>query len=54
MKDAAMIEDVLASFKKCELYTRVMAGEPDPIIQRREEILEAQGRGRSRSYRRRR
>ena len=54
VKDAAMIEDVSASFKKRELYTRVMAGEPDPIRQRREEMLEAQGRGRSRSYRRRR
>ena len=54
VKDAAMIEDVLASFKKRELYTRVMAGEPDPIRQRREEILEAQGRGRSRSHKRRR
>ena len=54
VKDVAMIEDVLASFKKRELYTRVMAGAPDPIRQRREEILEAQGRGRSRSYRRRR
>ena len=50
--DAPMIETVLTSFKARELYSRVLSGQPDPIRARREELLHAKGRGRSRSERR--
>ena len=52
VRDAQLIETVLASFKARELYTRVMTGQPDPIRARREELLRTKGRGRSRSERR--
>lgn len=52
VRDASLIEDVLASFKLRPLYSRVMAGEPDPIASRRQHLLSLQGRGRSRSQRR--
>ncbi len=52
VRDASLIEDVLASFKLRPLYARVMAGEPDPIASRRQHLLSLQGRGRSRSQRR--
>ena len=55
VRQASLIEDVLASFKQRALYTRVMAGEPDPIASRRQGLLSSQGRGRidrSRSVRR--
>ena len=52
VRDASLIEDVLASFKNRPLYSRVMAGEPDPIASRRQNLLNDQGRGRSRSQRR--
>ena len=50
--DATMIETGLASFKARELYARVLSGQPDPIRARREALLQAKGRGRSRSERR--
>jgi hypothetical protein len=49
VRDARLIEDVLASFKLRPLYERVMAGVPDPISSRRHNLLSTQGRGRSRS-----
>ena len=49
VRDASLIEDVLASFKLRPLYSRVMAGVPDPIASRRHNLLSTQGRGRSRS-----
>ena len=49
VKDARLIEDVLASFKLRPLYERVMTGVPDPIASRRHNLLSTQGRGRSRS-----
>ena len=49
---APMIETVLTNFKARELYSRVLSGQPDPIRARREELLHAKGRGRSRSERR--
>ena len=52
VRDASLIEDVLSSFKERPLYSRVMAGEPDPIASRRQNLLNVQGRGRSRSQRR--
>ena len=52
VRDAALIEDVLTSFKLRPLYARVTAGEPDPIASRRQNLLSAKGRGRSRSQRR--
>jgi hypothetical protein len=52
VRDASLIEDVLTSFKDRPLYARVMAGEPDPIAARRANLLNARGRGRSRSQRR--
>ena len=52
VRDASLIEDVLTSFKERPLYSRVMAGEPDPIASRRQNLLNDQGRGRSRSQRR--
>ena len=52
VRDASLIEDVLTSFKERPLYSRVMAGEPDPIASRRQNLLNVQGRGRSRSQRR--
>ena len=51
VRDASLIEDVLASFKSRSLYSRVMAGEPDPVASRRQNLLSRQGRGRSRSQR---
>ena len=51
VRDASLIEDVLASFKRRPLYSRVMAGEPDPIASRRQNLLSLRGRGRSRSQR---
>ena len=47
VRDASLIEDVLASFKLRPLYERVMAGEPDPIASRRHNLLSVHGRGRS-------
>ena len=52
VRDASLIEDVLVSFKDRPLYSRVMAGEPDPVANRRQNLLSRQGRGRSRSQRR--
>ena len=52
VKDASLIEDVLASFRLRPLYARVMAGEPDPTANRRQTLLDLRGRGRSRSHRR--
>ncbi len=52
VRDAGLIGDVLSSFKHRPLYSRVMAGEPDPIASRRRNLLSSQGRGRSRSHRR--
>jgi len=49
VRDASLIEDVLASFKRRPLYERVMAGAPDPTATRRHNLLSGQGRGRSRS-----
>jgi hypothetical protein len=51
VRDAGLIEDVLVSFKNRSLYSRVMAGEPDPVATRRQNLLSRQGRGRSRSQR---
>ena len=51
VRDASLIEDVLSSFKSRSLYSRVMAGEPDPVASRRQNLLSRQGRGRSRSQR---
>jgi hypothetical protein len=51
VRDASLIEDVLVSFKNRPLYSRVMAGEPDPVANRRQNLLSLQGRGRSRSQR---
>jgi hypothetical protein len=51
VRDAGLIEDVLLSFKSRSLYSRVMAGEPDPVANRRQNLLSRQGRGRSRSQR---
>jgi prophage antirepressor-like protein len=51
VRDASLIEDVLVSFKSRSLYSRVMAGEPDPIANRCQNLLSRQGRGRSRSQR---
>ena len=53
VKDASLIEAVLSSFKRRTLYTRVMEGQPDPVRARREGYLDSNGRGRSRSERRR-
>ena len=50
--DAPMIETVLASFKAREIYSRVLSEQPDTIRAKREELLHAKGRGRSRSERR--
>ena len=52
VRDASLIEDVLASFRLRPLYARVMAGEPDPTATRRQTLLDLRGRGRSRSHRR--
>jgi len=52
VNDAVMIETVLASFKLRDLYLRVLNGAPDPIRARREQLLQSNGRGRSRSDRR--
>ena len=49
VRDASLIEDVLASFKNRPLYERVMAGAPDPLASSRHNLLSTQGRGRSRS-----
>ena len=51
VRDAGLIEDVLVSFKNRPLYSRVMAGEPDPVANRRQNLLSLRGRGRSRSQR---
>jgi prophage antirepressor-like protein len=51
VKDAPLIEAALSSFKQRDLYRRVVAGQPDPDRARREELLDQQGRGRSRSQR---
>ena len=51
VRDASLIEDVLASFKRRPLYSRVMADESDPIASRRQNLLSLRGRGRSRSQR---
>ena len=53
IRDAGLIEDVLASFKERPLYTRVMDGQAAPIPSKsRSRLLNAQGRGRTRSQRR--
>ena len=49
VRDASLIEAVLASFKCRPLYTRVMAGDIDPTVRRRQNLLGVHGRGRSRS-----
>ena len=51
VRDAGLIEDVLASFKQRPLHARVMAGGPDPAASRRQALLLSQGRGRSASQR---
>ena len=52
VRDAPLIEAALSSFKRRQLYPRVMEGQPDPIRARREAFLDSNGRGRSRSQRR--
>ena len=49
VRDASLIEDVLSSFKLRPLYSRVMTGESDPIANRRHNLLNTEGRRRSRS-----
>jgi prophage antirepressor-like protein len=53
VRDAPLIEAALNSFKRRDLYPRVMEGRPDPIRARREAFLDSSGRGRSRSQRQR-
>jgi len=50
VRDARLIEDVLAAFKLRPLYTRVMAGIPSQDAGRRLGFLQIQGRGRKRSF----
>jgi len=45
-RDAALIEDVLASFRQRALHSRVLAGDSDPVAVRRQRVLERTGRGR--------
>ena len=47
-RDAALIEAVLASFKKRKLYEQTMAGIPAPSRHRWAEVLDQHGRGRKR------
>ena len=54
VRDADLIEDVLSSFKQRLLYSRIMSDESEsqnPSRSRRHELLNAEGRGRSRSAR---
>jgi prophage antirepressor-like protein len=51
VRDAPLIEAALSSFKRRQLYPRVMEGQPDPVRARREAFLDSNGRGRSRSQR---
>ena len=53
IRDASLIEAALSSFKRRDLYLRVMEARPDPIRARREQLLDRNGRGRSRSQRQR-
>jgi len=46
VRDAALIEDVLASFRQRALHSRVLAGELDPVAIRRQRVLDRAGRGR--------
>ena len=55
VRQASLIENVLASFKQRSLYVCVMNGQPDPVAARRQGFLNLHGRGRndrSRSVRR--
>ena len=52
VKDAPLIEDVLSSFRRRDLYARVLAGHSDPVHSKRQQLLDAKGRGRSRLERR--
>ena len=51
-RDAQLIENVLAAFKRRELHQRVMNGAEDPVAKRKREaryfVLDAEGRGRPR------
>ena len=52
VRDADLIEDVLSSFKQRPLYSRIMSDESESqntSRSRRHELLNAEGRGRSRS-----
>ena len=46
VRDAALIEDVMSSFRQRALHSRVLAGDPDPVAVRRQRVLERTGRGR--------
>jgi len=48
IRDAGLIEAVLASFRKRQLYQQTMAGIPAPSTQRRIDLLDQHGRGRKR------
>ena len=48
VRDAGLIEDVLRSFRKRQLYQQTMAGIPAPSTQRRIDLLDQHGRGRKR------
>ena len=52
VKDAPLIEDVLSSFRRRDVYARVLAGHSDPVHSKRQQLLDAKGRGRSRLERR--
>ncbi len=55
VRQASLIEDVLASFKQRSLYQSVMSGQPSCVAARRQNVLNLHGRGRndrSRSVRR--
>jgi hypothetical protein len=49
VRDASLIENVLATFRERPLHARVMNGLPDPTALRRANLLSTRGRGRSRS-----
>ena len=55
VRQASLIEDVLASFKQRSLYQCVVNGQPNSVAARRQNFLDLHGRGRndrSRSVRR--
>jgi len=52
VRDATLIEDVLASFRHRPLYTQTMAGIPAPAANRRQGLLDQLGRGRKRPLQR--